>query len=137
MNINFVDTDTDDFEPEKYIQILIAIAKADRLNGPPEVAYVKRQADRLRLDFESFWESTDKKLLLARMNVSRFTALVILKDCIALASLDSNFSIAEKQLVYTYAEKLDVPRSDVKRLEAWLSDYETLQDKWNQLVADR
>lgn len=136
MDISFVDAQTDDFDPEMYIKILTAIAKADRFNGPPEAEYVRKQAKHLPVDFVKIWNDTDKNMTIGRSGVSRLTAMVILKDCIALASLDGNFSLAEKELVYTYAEKLDIPRSDVKKLEEWLTAGKQLREQWDKLVAE-
>jgi hypothetical protein len=135
MDIDFVDTDTADFDPKLYIQILVAIAKADRDNGVPEFKYIKSQADKLLLDVVEYWNHTDKNFSIKRQKVSRLTALLIIKDCIVLASLDKNFTLAEKEKVYTYAEQLDVARSDVDYIENWLNQYNELIDQWNQLVS--
>lgn len=135
MNLSFVDENTQDFDPRTYLKILVAIAKSDKENGPPEFDYVREQADRLGLDGEKFFKETDKNFLIERQQVTRLTALVILKDAIALASLDRNFSLPERGKVYTYAEKLDVARSDVDLLEKLIDDYRQLDDQWRQLVA--
>ena len=47
MDFTFVDGDSKDFDSETYIKILIAIAKADKDNGPREFEYVRKQAQRL------------------------------------------------------------------------------------------
>ena len=136
MDLNFVNADTRDFDPRTYIKILIAIAKADRENGPPEFEYVRRQAERLGLDSEHFFRSTDKSFLLERQNVNRLTALVILKDAIMLASRDGNFSLPERMKIYTYAERLDIARNDVDALEKLIEEYRQLDRRWEKLVAD-
>ena len=135
MDLNFVDADTQDFDPRTYLRILVAIAKADKQNGPPEFAYIRRQADRLGLDVEHFFRNTDRNFLIERQKVTRLTALVILKDAIALASLDSNFSLPERGKIYAYAEKLDIARSDVDLLEKLIHDYRQLDNRWMNLVA--
>lgn len=135
MELNFVDADTKDFDPRNYLRILVAIAKADKENGPPEFEYVRRQADRLGLDSEYFFRNTDKNFLIERQKVSRLTAMVILKDAIALASLDGNFSLPERGKIYSYAEKLDIARSDVDLLEDLLEAYRQLDNRLQQLVA--
>jgi tellurite resistance protein len=134
MDLNFVDADKQDFDPRTYLRILVAIAKADKDNGPPEFDYVRRQADRLGLESEHFFKNTDKTFLIGPQTVSRLTALVILKDAIALASLDGNLSLPERMKIYTYAEKLDISRNDVDRLEKLLDEYRQLDDRWRQLV---
>ena len=91
MDINFASVEAGDFDPHIYLQILISVAKADRFNGPPEIEFVKRQAQRLPVDFETTWNTTDKSFEIDPVKISRFTALAVLKDCIALASLDGNF----------------------------------------------
>lgn len=134
MNLNFVDENTRDFDPRTYLKILVAIAKSDKENGPPEFNYVRQQADRLGLDSEHYFNHTDKNYLIERQTVTRLTALAILKDAIALASLDRNFSLPERGKVYTYAEKLDIARTDVDLLEKLIKDYRQLDDQWRQLV---
>ena len=62
--------------------------------------------------------------------------MVIIKDCILLASMDKNFSLAEREKVYTYAAKLDIPRSDVDYIIEWLDDYNILEKKWNRLISN-
>ena len=123
MDLNFVDADTQDFDPRTYVRILVAIAKADKDNGPPEFEYVRRQADRLGLDSEHFFRNTDKSFLIDRQKINRLTALVILKDAIMLASLDGNLSLPERMKIYAYAEKLDIPRNDVDILEKLIAEY--------------
>jgi uncharacterized tellurite resistance protein B-like protein len=134
MDVNFVDADTQDFDPRTYLRILVAIAKADKDNGPPEFGYVHRQAERLGLDSEHFFKNTDKRFLIDQQAVSRLTALVILKDAISLASLDGNLSLPERMKIYTYAERLDVSRNDVDILEQLLDKYRQLDDCWRQMV---
>jgi hypothetical protein len=134
MEINYLDLNNDDFDPELYIKILVAVAKADKNNGQREFDYVADQAKRLGIDFAEAWESTDKTFLISGKDVSRLTAVVIIKDCILLASLDGNFSLAERDKVYTYATKLDITRSDVDYIIEWLGDYDTLEKKWNRLI---
>jgi hypothetical protein len=134
MEINFLNLDNDDFDPELYIKILVAVAKADKNNGQREFDYVANQANRLGIDFTQVWDTTDKTFLISGKDVSRLTALVIIKDCILLASLDGNFSLAERDKVYAYATKLDIPRSDVDHIVEWLGDYDTLEKKWNRLI---
>lgn len=135
MNLNFVDENTRDFDPRTYLKILIAIAKSDKENGPPEFNYIRQQADRLGLDSDYFFKHTDKNFRIEPQKVTRLTALVILKDAIALAALDRNFSLPERGKVYTYAEKLDIARTDVELLEKLIDDYRRLDDRWRQLVA--
>ena len=136
MDLNFVNADTRDFDPRTYVKILVAIAKADKENGPPEFEYVRRQAERLGLDSEHFFRNTDKSFLLERQSVNRLTALVILKDAIMLASLDGNFSLPERMKIYTYAERLDIARNDVDALEKLIDEYRQLDRRWENLVAD-
>ena len=136
MDLNFVDADTQDFDPRTYLRILVAIAKADKDNGPPEFEYVRRQAERLGLDSGKFFKDTDKSFLIEHQTVSRLTALVILKDAIVLASLDNNLSLPERMKIYTYAERLDISRNDVDRLEKLMDEYRQLGDRWRQLVVN-
>ena len=134
MEIRFEDPQTSDFDPELYIKILIAIAKADPNNGRPEFAFICRQALALEVDFTYWAKRIDKSFAIEAPKVSRVTALAVLRDCIFLASMDRNYTLAEKERVYTYAARLDVPRSDLERLERWVADYRELESQWTALV---
>ncbi len=135
MNICFNHTDTLDFDPVMYIRILVAITKADTSNSTPERDYVKQQASGLPVDFDRIWTDTDKSFEIGQISVSRHTALTILKDCIILAALDGNFSLTEKERVYAYAEKLNIPQRDVHALEKWVDDSRMLMSGWKKLVS--
>jgi hypothetical protein len=136
MEIRFGDPQRSEFDPELYIKILIAIAKADPSNGKPEFAFIGRQARALGVDFGRWLKQIDKGFAIETTKVSRVTAMAILRDCIHLASMDRNFTLAEKERVYTYAAKLDIARSDLDRLEHWLSACRELENQWNGLIRD-
>ncbi len=135
MDLSFVDAKTRDFDPRTYLSILVAIAKADKDNGPPEFDFVRRRADSMGLDCDHFFQTIDKSFAIERQKVTRLTALVVLKDAIFLGSLDGNLSLPERGKIYTYAEKLDIARSDVELLEKLVDAYRQLDDRWQQLVA--
>ena len=135
MEFTFVDKDSTDFDSETYIKVLIAIAKADKDNGPQEFEYIRKQAQRLGVDYEQFLATTEKAFKINKQRVSRITALLILKDAIMIASMDRNFSLPEREKVYTFAGKLDISRNDVDYLEECLKEYRTLCEKWDGLVA--
>jgi hypothetical protein len=136
MDFSFVESGNRDFDPRTYLSILIAIAKSDKDNGPPEFEFVRRQADRLGLDYDYFFTHTDKSFLIRKQTISRLTALVVIKDAIMLASMDENFSLPEKQRVYEYAEKLDIARKDVDRIEELIQDDRQLKRRWSDLVKE-
>jgi len=136
MEIAYVSANDKNFNAELYVRVLVAIAKADRFNGPPEYEYVKKLADSLSVDIVKIWNETSKNFSNVSTEVSRMTAVLLIKDCIMLASLDGNFSLDEKQRVYSYAEKMDVSRSTVDAIEEWLAEYRRLTDKWETLIAD-
>jgi hypothetical protein len=136
MDFSFVDAGNRDFDPRTYLSILIAIAKSDKDNGPPEFEFVREQADRLGLDYDYFFKHTDKSFLIGKQTISRLTALVVIKDAIMLASMDENFSLPEKQRVYEYAEKLDIARNDVDHIEKLIQDYRQLKRRWGGLVKE-
>ena len=135
MEFTFVDKDSADFDSETYIKILIAIAKADKDNGPPEFEYIRNQAQRLGVDYDHFLVSTEKAFEINKQRVSRLTALSVLKDAIMIASMDRNFTLPEREKVYTLAGKLDISRNDVDHLEECLKEYRILSEKWDGLVA--
>jgi hypothetical protein len=136
MEIRFGDPLTAEFDPELYVKILIAIAKADPSNSRPEFAFIGRQARALGVDFGHWLKQIGKGFAIDAIKVSRATAMAVLRDCIHLASMDRNFTLAEKERIYTYAAKLDVPRSDLDRLERWVADCRALETRWNALIAD-
>ena len=135
MDFTFVNANSTDFDSETYIKVLIAIAKADKDNGPPEFEYIRRQARLLGVDYDRFLASTEKSFDINKQRVSRLTALEVLNDAIRIASMDRNFSLPEREKVYTLAAKLDISRADVDFLEKCLQEYRALCDKWDGLVA--
>jgi len=126
-----------DFDRETYLKMLVTIARADKDNGPAEYAYVRKQAIGMGVDYERVLTDTDSHFEIGTQKVSRLTALRVLKDAIIIASMDGNFSLPEKQKVYTYAEKLDIPRTDVDELEILVGQIRQLDKRWKELVAGR
>jgi len=135
MDIDYVDANTYDFDARLYLKILVAICKSDPDNGDPEYNYVRRQAVKLGLELDDYWDTTPKTFLTGRLKVSRLTALVIIKDAIVLATLDGHFSLGEKERIYTYAQSFDIPRTDVDSVESLLQEFEGLKSKWDALVS--
>lgn len=123
------------FDRETYVKMLIAIARADKKNGLQEYGYIRKQAIKLGVDYDRVLSGTDKYFEIGSLAVSRLTALRVLKDAIIIASMDNNFSLPEKERIYTYAEKLDVPRTDVDELESVVGAYRELETRWKDLVA--
>lgn len=123
------------FDRETYVKILIAIARADKKNGPPEYRFIRKQAIHLGVNYEQLLRDTDRDFEIGTHNVSRLTALRVLKDAIMIASMDGNFTLPEKQKLYTYAEKLDIPRTDVDELEILAGQLKALDLRWKELVA--
>ena len=134
MERKYFDTDDSNFDPQLYIKILVAIAKADKNNGPREYKFVQTLADRLSIDITEMWGTTEKTFLIDKIDISRATALAVLRDGIILASLDHDFSMGEKEKVYTYAEKMDIPRADVEYIVKWLDEFRMMMGEWDKLV---
>ena len=129
------DQRTSVFDRETYVKMLIAIARADKDNGPPEYRFIRKQAIQLGVDYEQVIQNTDKNFEIGTHKVSRLTALRVLKAAIMIASMDGNFSLPEKHKLYTYAEKLDIPRTDVDKLETLVGELKALDQRWKELVA--
>ena len=123
------------FDRETYIKILIAIARADKENGLPEYRFIRKQAIQLGVDYARVLKDTDKNFEIGTHNVSRLTALRVLKDAIMIASMDGNFTLPEKHKLYVYAEKLDIARTDVDELETLVGYLKALDQRWKELVA--
>jgi hypothetical protein len=123
------------FDRQTYLKILITIARADKENGPAEYAYIRKQAIEMGVDYEKVLGDTDNTFEIGTQNVSRLTALRVLKDAIMIASMDGDFTLPEKQKVYTYAEKLDIPRTNVDELEILVGQLKELDRRWKELVA--
>jgi len=137
MDSSFVNTHSASFDPETYVKILVAIAKADKDNGPPEFDYVRKQAQRLGLDYERLLSSTDRLFDIEKQHVTRLTAFVVLRDAIMLASRDRHFSLPEREKIYTFAARMDISRRDVDCLQGWIRGYRELRIEWDGLVAGK
>jgi hypothetical protein len=129
------DKSTTKFDRETYVKILIAIARADKDNGLPEYRFIRKQAIQLGVNYERVLKDTDKNFEIGTHKVSRLTALRVLKDAIMIASMDGNFTLPEKHKLYSYAEKLDIPRTDVDNLETLVGQLKELDRRWKELVA--
>ena len=123
------------FDRETYVKMLITIARADKENSLPEYRFIRKQAIQLGVNYEQVLRDTDKDFEIGTQKVSRLTALRVLKDAFMIASMDGNFSLPEKQKIYTYAEKLDIPRTDVDELELLIGQLKDLDLRWKELVA--
>lgn len=123
------------FDPETYVKMLITIARADKENGLPEYRFIRKQAIHLGVNYEAVLADTDKDFELGAQKVSRLTALRVLKDAFMIGSMDGDFTLPEKQKFYTFAEKLDIPRVDVDRLEILVEQIRDLDRCWKELVA--
>lgn len=129
------DQRTDTFDRETYMKMLITIARADKENGLAEYRYIRKQAIQLGVDYEQVLRNTDKDFQIGTQNVSRFTALRVLKDVIMIASMGGDFTLSEKKKLYTYAEKLDIPRTDVDALEILVGQLKDLDQRWKELIS--
>lgn len=123
------------FDRETYLKMLITIARADKDNGPPEYRFIRRQAIQMGVNYEKVLRETDPDFDIGTHKVSRLTAMRVLKDAIMIASMDGNFTLPEKQKIYTYAERLDIPRTDVDTLEVLVGELKALDERWKELVA--
>lgn len=124
-----------EFDCETYLKILITIARADRDNGPPEYAYIRKQAIEMGVDYDKILKETTDPFKFRSQKVTRRTALQVLRDAIIIASMGSHFSLPEKQNVYIYAEQLGIPRADVNELQTIVEETRKLEKRWNKLVA--
>jgi hypothetical protein len=123
------------FDRETYVKMLITIARADKENGPPEYRFIRKQAIQMGVNYEKVLRETDPDFDIGTQKVSRLTAMRVLKDAIMIASMDGNFTLPEKQKIYTYAERLDIPRTDVDNLEVLVGELKALDQRWKELVA--
>jgi hypothetical protein len=123
------------FDRETYVKMLITIARADKENGPPEYRFIRKQAIQMGVNYEKVLRETKPDFDIGTHQVSRLTAMRVLKDAIMIASMDGNFTLPEKLKIYTYAERLDIPRSDVDTLEVLVGELKALDERWKELVA--
>jgi hypothetical protein len=49
--------------------------------------------------------------------------------------MDRNFSLPEREKIYTFAAKMNISLRDLEHLEEWIREYRALRQKWNELVA--
>lgn len=122
-------------DAESYLRILISVAKSDPKNGPQELAFIKHRADQLGLDGQSLWADTDPHFTIEPKQISRHTALMAIKDCIHLASIDHDYALFEKAKIYELAETMGVPRRDLERIRQWVKQLLRLHAEWDQIVS--
>ena len=121
-----------DFDPATYIQALVALAHIDGLFDI-ERDYVEAKAALLGVDCD--WSVVSAELQPIASQTSELTRRIIVRDCILLASVDGEYSDAERTAIHRIATWLKVDEAACDRIEDWLRRYWELMDEAEALLS--
>jgi uncharacterized membrane protein YebE (DUF533 family) len=121
-----------DFDPATYVQALVALAHIDGLFDI-ERDYVDAKAQLLGVTPD--WSAVSADLQPIGAEVSELTRRVVIRDCIVLASVDGEYSDAERAVVHRIAQWLEVDEAACDRIEDWLRRYWELLDESEALLS--
>lgn len=122
---------------EYYLKVLASLAHHDdgRVDDL-ERRFIQIQAELLGVDVEPYFASAWDwdELGQQAVQISRKTALWIVRDGIALGYINGELSREQRQSLYSLAGRLGLTSADVDAVESWLRDYWALLERGNRLL---
>ena len=125
-----------DFDAEKYLQCLVAVAKADGLTTGAEKEFIENQADFFSIDPAPLWECEPDSIINGLGELSRATKMLILRDCILLGCIDGVFDESERDRILYLTRAMGIREADFIALESWISEYNAVMAKGKRLLSD-
>lgn len=108
-----------------YLQAIINIAATDGEISEPEREFINLQAKFLGIDVKNYLKHPDSFKIeeLKKEKISKFTAKLIIKDCIFLGYLDGIYSEEEKRKIREIAKTMGLKEIDVILAEIFMENY--------------
>lgn len=118
-----------------YLQALVACAHADGRLQDVERLFINQRAAVLGLDVQSAIDQPEGHMAsLDARHLSQRQRLVIVRDCFLLINADHVQTFEEFGVVFSIAERLDVPAHHVSMLEKWLVNHLISQRKGQAII---
>jgi len=118
-----------------YIRALVAIARIDGLI-PVEVSYVELQADLHQVNSLDIWDDHEPPAASELRSLSAVAKKMLIRDAIALAHIDKNYSDNEHKSILEYANIIGLSEDVTLKITDWLNRYWQIIDEGSQLFGD-
>ncbi|MBE9098985.1 hypothetical protein [Vacuolonema iberomarrocanum] len=127
--MNFSSSVLESFSADLYLSTLAQVAHSDGLH-PDEEAILREQAANFGLDILSL---PDVPHNLAELPWT--TRVLVYRDAFMLAHTDEKLSDEENSYLMELARRLDLPVMTVNEIKSWVSDYDALLSRLNQILS--
>jgi tellurite resistance protein len=130
--------DIGEFEPEKYLQALVALAHIDGMH-PDEELFIRQQASAFGVDAEPYFgqSTSDSEFTQIGQSTTPTTRRLIYRDCYMLAEVDGQISQAERALLDRIRQDLALEVNQAQALESWAQRYAQILREGEALLAGR
>lgn len=128
--------DIGEFEPEKYLQALVALAHIDGMH-PEEELFIRQQASAFGVDVEPFFAPSTFEFTQVGQSATPTTRRLIYRDCYMLAEADGRISEAERALLDRIRQDLALEVNQAQALESWAQRYAQILREGEALLAGR
>ena len=124
----------DEFEPEIYIQALVAVASCDGMTDD-ELEFIKSQAQMLGVDPGSALAAPVMVANVSR-SANQITRKLAYRDCYVLASIDGAPNARERDVLDQLRIALGLALDVCGKIEDWMNRYSALLEEGETLLAD-
>ena len=126
--------DLGEFEPEKYLQALVTLARIDGVH-PDEELFIRQQAAAFGVDAEPYFAQPAAELATIGQSATATTRRLIYRDCYMLAETDGQVSEAERALLDRLRAELALEANQAQALESWAKRYAQILREGEALLA--
>jgi len=123
------------FDTDLYFKALISVAKADGELSEIEKEYILDQAKLLSFDINKMFNENIDIGKINIINSASVTKKILIRDCIALANINSHYDKSERETIMSIAKKIGLQQDQVKEIENWLNEYWQIMEKAEAIFA--
>lgn len=123
------------FDTDLYFKALISVAKADGELSEIEKEYILDQGKLLSFDLGNLLDENTVIEDIKIDNSTSITKKILIRDCIALANIDSHYDKTEREAIMLIAKKIGLQAEQVNEIENWLNDYWQIMEKAEAIFA--
>lgn len=124
----------DEFEPDLYIQALVAVASCDGMTND-ELDFIKGQAQMLGIDPAAALAAPVMVHDVSRA-MTQITRKLVYRDCYVLASIDGAPNARERDILGQLQSVLGLTPEVCAKIEDWMNRYSALLEEGEALLAD-
>ncbi len=127
--------DLGDFDVERYLKLLVAVAAVDGIH-PLEEDFLQQQAHLLGVPPTQIPAPTDVDLAKEAAGASGPTRRILYRDCFIMAHADGHLSDEETEALETIRVALKIPEDRARDIERWTEDYSKLLSEGERLIRE-